>query len=81
METKERYYVMPIAGCTYPVGLIGPYDTYAEMLKIAIETWEGSKQETDAIFYLWIRANGDPTIGSFTGDELNGEDDLEDDDE
>ena len=66
---KLQYYVLPVYGCTDPEPLVGPFDAYDEMIVEAIAIHAEQKDE-DAIFWLKINIKGEPSVASFTDEQL-----------
>lgn len=69
---KRKYYIVPIFGCVDPESLVGPFYTYAGMLRRARKI-HAKQDEDDAIFWLRVD-NGKPVFESFSGAELETED-------
>ncbi len=66
-----KFYIMPVFGCTDPEALIGPYKTFDRMLKRAQKVYAKQREE-DAIFWVLVKPNGRPEVGSFANVELTG---------
>jgi hypothetical protein len=66
---KETFYIVRIYAGVEPCPLIGPYETYRDMLKMVKKIYT-KQSDSDSIFYLVIRDNGVPVINSFSWSEL-----------
>lgn len=64
-----KYYVIPVYGCTDPESLIGPFRTFANMLKRARKV-HASQASEDAIFWLRVNEGEKPMVNSFSNQEL-----------
>jgi len=72
MKRNVKYYIVPIFGCIDPEQLVGPFYTYAGMLRKARKV-HARQDEDDAIFWLRV-GDGKPIFGDFSSDELETED-------
>lgn len=69
---KETFYFICVEGGTEP-WVSEPFATYQERDAAARECWERCDEGFDNIFSLNIDANGVPNVGSYTDDDLNGD--------
>jgi len=74
MEDKS-FYIMPVHGCNYPSGLVGPYATYEVMRREAVKEWSRMKHEQDVIFWFSITVHEStkhviPQVHIFTDEDL-----------
>lgn len=68
----NKYYIVPVFGCVDPEPLAGPFKTWNGTVRAARKI-HAKQDEEDAIFWLRV-GKGRPTMGSFTGQDLNRED-------
>lgn len=73
--SKEQYYLVHVFGCVDPQAPEGPFATYDALLERATEFFNDEMdQESDVLFYLYLKDGCPPSLESFPASAFADED-------